>query len=216
MADKSIQMNVNEVLELEYLVEETSGNTIDVGTNESNAEINYLSKEYGVFNPNSTGTNVLTINGQKVEIEVVDIPDSVVSRTKDSNTTGDNGKQGLVVELKTDWPSIGFTISDNTSGFSRAYIYNYDDANAQLGTQIADKDISSKSAGDAVGFNDVNLTRGNLYALLVDAQGSSYTVGYTSASYPVSGSDLDIVYRWYGQEATSNYSAINDIGNTGL
>lgn len=50
MVDKTITMDVNEVLELDYLVEEISDNSIKFDQNPSNSNINYIS--------NSTRTNV--------------------------------------------------------------------------------------------------------------------------------------------------------------
>lgn len=77
MVDK-IQMNVNETLELEYLVEQISDGPIKVNEPTSgSSSINYISKNVGVFNPSETGIHKLTINGQTVEIDVTDIPDSV-------------------------------------------------------------------------------------------------------------------------------------------
>lgn len=78
---KNITMDIDEVLELDYLIEKISDNTIDVTNEPTNgaSSINYTSINRGIFNPSETGTYQLDINGQTIEIDVVDIPDSVVS-----------------------------------------------------------------------------------------------------------------------------------------
>jgi hypothetical protein len=78
---EKISMNVNETLELDYLVEQMTDDTIDITSEPNNVStsINYIKKHSGVFDPPDTGTYKLDINGQTVEIEVNDIPDSVVS-----------------------------------------------------------------------------------------------------------------------------------------
>lgn len=75
-------MNINEVLELDFVIEQVSDNTIDI-TGEpttGSSTINYIDKRAGIFNPSETGIHQLDINGQTVEIDVVDIPDGEVNR----------------------------------------------------------------------------------------------------------------------------------------
>jgi hypothetical protein len=79
---EKISMNVDETLELEYLVEQISGDTISI-TDEptsGSSSVDYIATEKGVFNPSETGIHKLDINGQTVEIDVIDIPDSVINR----------------------------------------------------------------------------------------------------------------------------------------
>jgi hypothetical protein len=78
MADKSISMHINDTLELDYLVEQISDDTIDI-TNEpddSSSPVDYIKKQIGVFNPSVAGTYNLDINGQTIEIDVFEIPES--------------------------------------------------------------------------------------------------------------------------------------------
>jgi hypothetical protein len=75
---EKISMTVDETLELDYLVEDISNDTINVKDEPSNfsTEIGYIRKEIGVFDPPGAGTYQLEINEQTIEIEVTDIPDS--------------------------------------------------------------------------------------------------------------------------------------------
>jgi hypothetical protein len=75
---EQITMNVDETLELDYLVEDISNDTINVKDEPSNfsTEIGYIRKEIGVFDPPGAGTYQLEINGQTIEIKVTNIPDS--------------------------------------------------------------------------------------------------------------------------------------------
>lgn len=69
-------MYVDETLELDYLIEEVSRDTITVNKDPNGSSINYISRETGIFDPQGTGTYEIDINGQVIEIEVTDIPDS--------------------------------------------------------------------------------------------------------------------------------------------
>lgn len=78
---EKIQMNVNEVLELEYLIEQISDGPIQVNEPTSgSSSINYISKNIGVFDPSETGIHELNINGQIIEVDVIEIPSSAVAR----------------------------------------------------------------------------------------------------------------------------------------
>jgi hypothetical protein len=82
MVDKSITMDVDETLELDYLIEEISRDKIKI-TNEPTADsssVSYISRETGVFNPSETGVHKLDIDGQVVEVQVIDIPDSALTQ----------------------------------------------------------------------------------------------------------------------------------------
>jgi hypothetical protein len=114
---EKISMNVNETLELDYLVEQVSDNTIDITSEPSSGtmSVDYINTRTGVLNPSTTGTYKLDINGQTIEIEVTHIPDSgadhqwnyvegsgtVVRDVKGSlnaNFTGINWQNGLGAE----------------------------------------------------------------------------------------------------------------------
>lgn len=73
MVDKSITMNANEVLELDYLVEEIDDDSVDYVQNPNNDSGSHISENTHVFNPSGSGTYQLDLNGQIIEIDVIDI-----------------------------------------------------------------------------------------------------------------------------------------------
>jgi hypothetical protein len=142
------------------------------------------------------------------------IPDSVVSRPDDDDSFSNMDEEGMEIELKSDWPSIGARISNNTIGATRAYLRESD------GTAITDIDISGLSSGDAFTFDDVNLSSGNRYWITLSAEGSSWTLGFRNGAdnYPYTSDDIDITARVLDGSSTQqgNAWAINDIGNVGF
>lgn len=73
MADKTLKINVNDIIELDYLVEEISSNAVTVNNDPSGSLPNkYISKDTYVFDPPESGTYELEINGNTVEIQVTD------------------------------------------------------------------------------------------------------------------------------------------------
>lgn len=86
MVDKSISMNLNEVLELDYLVEEFSGDSVSFNKNPSGDSSSYISRDSFVFDPDGTGTYELDINGQIVEIQVTEIPNSIIYPRSNDDT----------------------------------------------------------------------------------------------------------------------------------
>ena len=116
-----------------------------------------------------------------------DIPDSVVSRDPDDDIANRSDTFGIEVSTSIEWPDIGATISQNTVGATRAYIYQMSD-----GTLIEDTDISSLSAGESFTFGlSEPLTSGN-YSFAVDAEGASYDVGFFLGNFPYTSSDENI------------------------
>ena len=175
------------------------------------------------------GTDIsgATIDGTEVQEITMDgdvvwtaKPDSVVSRpTDDNTTTNETRRAGLVVETKTEWPSIGSRISANTSGATRAYLYRDDDPSDDTEiTLIADVDISGLNSGDAFTFDDVNLPSGNQYWITLDAEADIYDRGWgPQTSYPITTDDIDIVGRVLDGNRTNDVpTAVNDIGDVGL
>lgn len=152
-------------------------------------------------------------------LEVSAIPDSVVSRpTDDGSTSGEADKWALIVETKSEWPSLGARISQNTSGATRGYLHYYDDVNNQFGSLIQDVDISSLSSGDVFTFDNVNLQANDKFIISLDAEGGNYTAGYNTGSvnFPYTTADIDIIKRYDGRNDTFDTNAtqiVNDIGN---
>jgi hypothetical protein len=79
MVDQSISMNVNDTLELDYLVEEVSDSVVSFNKNPNGKSDTYVSRNSYIFDPNGTGTYEFELNGQIIEVEVTDIPDSGLS-----------------------------------------------------------------------------------------------------------------------------------------
>jgi hypothetical protein len=82
MVDQSFTMYVYETLELDYLIEDISRDTIKVRDEPTadSSSVSYISRETGVFNPSETGTHILEIDGQVIEVQVIDIPDSALTQ----------------------------------------------------------------------------------------------------------------------------------------
>ena len=146
--------------------------------------------------------------------EVGAIPDSVVSRPDDDSTTSFIVDAGIEIQVKSNWPSIGARVSNNSSGTTRAYLLDADD-----GSLIDDVDISELSSGDAFTFKDVGLQDGEKYFITLDAEGSSYTLGFAEdeENYPYTSDDVDITDRVEdGSVKSGQIWAINDVGNVGF
>lgn len=156
---------------------------------------------------------------RNVSTDVSAIPDSVVSRQNDDHTsTGNTTKRGLRFETSVEWPKIGGTISANTSGVTRAYIYRVSD-----GSLLGETDISGLSAGDSFTIEfDNPIESGDTYQFVADAEGSSYDQGYRDVediSFPVTSNDgnLSITDGAGGNTSTnSGISNIVTIGNVGF
>ena len=144
------------------------------------------------------------------------IPDTVASRPNDDDSTSPFGEDGLVLDLKTNWPSIGARISNNSSGDFIARLYKKDggsDDDINDWTQVMSIDISDKSSGDAFAFNDVNLQDGDTVAIVLD-EGDVHGFANDSDQYPYSSDDIDITARVLGGDIQiDNAIAIDDVGN---
>ena len=149
------------------------------------------------------------VDGEEIGV----IPDSVVSRPDDDDSTSRDRAEGLEIELKSDWPSIGAEISNETSGVTEAQLRETD------GGVIDTADISGLSAGDAFTFDDVGLQSGENYVISVDAEGSDYTMGRAADDdYPYTSADVDIVGAFDEDNGLVDtfVRAVNNIGNVGF
>lgn len=142
------------------------------------------------------------------------IPGSVVSRPNDGDSTSTVTRRGLIFESTDPFPDIGFRISANTSSPTRAYLTEFSSGNS-----VAEADISSLSGGDSFTMSDVDLSANTEYAIQVDAEGSTYIMGFRSISPPISSSDgvLTITdgISENNQRIDFGYNIV-DIGNIGL
>lgn len=80
-----ISMNVDEVLELDYRVEESSDSVVNFKKNPNGKSDYYISTDTYVFKPNDTGIYKFELNGQVFEVEVFDIPNTVLDDFEDQN-----------------------------------------------------------------------------------------------------------------------------------
>lgn len=145
----------------------------------------------------------------------VAIPDSVVSRDADDDSASENEYFGLRISTSVEWSAIGGTISQNTSGVTRARVIRVSDSQV-LGTT----DVSSLSAGDSftVDLSD-NLVSGEQYDFVLDAEGSNYTVGFFSGdNSPYTSSDGNLTIDTGVRETTESVTmnAIVTVGNVGF
>ena len=153
------------------------------------------------------------VDGAEIDVGPA-IPDSVVSRPDDDATFDADESDGLTVAFADEFGSFAFRISNNSSGFSRVRVYDYD-----AGSYVFNKDISAKSAGDTV-VVELEVSGNVDYGVEIDNDGSEWTVGFADdggIDYPYESEDVDIVSqsRNGGQRTgdSANVRAINDIGN---
>lgn len=114
-------MNLNDTLEIDYLVEQVSDNTIDITSEPTlgSSSIQYAEKRFGIFDPSETGTHKLDIDGQTIEIKV--IPNGAFSRWRFDNADTDTG---TVIDI---WGSNNATINGaktGVSGANKTYVTN--------------------------------------------------------------------------------------------
>ena len=140
------------------------------------------------------------------------IPDSVVSRPDDNDSfSADNRIEGVQIELKSDWPSIGCRISNNSDIDS--LVLRDNDQN-----RIETVDVSGLSAGDAVTFDDVDLQNGQNYQITTDEDNTGETFGFRDDGddFPYTSEDVDITDGINNSDLGSTVRVVNDIGNTGF
>lgn len=136
--------------------------------------------------------------------------DSVTVRPSDTGSATVSRSLGLVFTPSSDFDNVGFRISTQTAGVTRALLFDY--SQSQF---VIRKSISSLSAGDVETFNHP-FVAGRDYGIELDANGSNFTIGFSgSTSYPFNGTDIDIVARSDGgvQTTQDGPTGVNDIGN---
>jgi hypothetical protein len=134
---------------------------------------------------NITTTNVEVSNGSiKLLNEEIG-----TEATAEPNTTSfsSTDSYGIVINPNTNISGINLEISANTSGATRSRVVRDSDA-----TTLDTVDISALSAENRYD-HVVNLSSGTDYRVILDAEGSSMTVGQTeNASLPYTSNDIDI------------------------
>ena len=143
------------------------------------------------------------------------IPDTSVSRPEDDES-GSNNELGLEFTISQDWANIDFRVSANTplDGGVEEFVLE-DSSNNNIKT----KDVTSRSAGDVVTFEDVDLSAGTYYIYLQSSDGSDVDYGrYSSPDYPYTSSDgnMEITAGYSGGSTVSTFAySISEIGNLG-
>jgi hypothetical protein len=161
----------------------------------------------------STASEVIAPDGSTVFGNA--IPDSVASRPDDDSSGSVSADHGLAIEFAESFGEFGARISNNTTGVTTARVR---DSN---GNVIDSTDVSSLSSGDAFTLSG-DFQANTEYQVTVDADGSSFTVGFASGAdqYPYTSADVDIVGRVVGTNTQSgnkeNAHALNDVGDVGF
>ena len=147
---------------------------------------------------------------RNVSVGIDAIPDSVVSRPQDDQTTTQATKLGVRFEVANSYNAIDGRLSANISGQTTAYIHRVSDASL-----LGEEDISALSAGDAFRVS-ADLDPSEQYNFVIDAGGSDMDHGFIAdASFPFTSTDVDIVNGANGPDGTSD-SALNLIEIGGI
>jgi len=142
--------------------------------------------------------------------EIGVVPNSVVSRPADDDWASSSGPDGLRIETKSEWPSIGAKLSANTSNVTDAVLTRVSD-----GTEIDRIDVSNLGAGDTFTFDNVDLAANETFDMELENTSGDFANGYnTSVSFPYTTADVDIIGRAGG--GTALVASLNDVGNTGF
>jgi len=173
------------------------------------------------------GTDITgaTIDGQDVQEITIDgqtvftaQPQSVVTLANETDSRSRTGKSGVVIETKSLWPSIGATIGNITSGVTTAYLHFHTNNNT-IGSLIATTSLSGLSSGDSFAFQNVNIGANDEYAILVDAGGSSYSMGFGNQAFPQTSADVDVIGGEDPASSTTDTKSargIIQVGNVGI
>jgi len=151
----------------------------------------------------------ITVDGQTV-FTAINKPDTVISRPLDTGAGGPaSDKRGLQVRANSDFDVVGARISRNTSGVTRAYLFD-----VSAGGIIDETDLSGLSGGDTFKLS-ASMSAGQLYNILCDAEGSGYTIGFLGGSGGLidNNKDFDIEDGINNTTQSASYQVVNDIGN---
>lgn len=193
------------------VVSQSVANYTDLPIPASTREFYYVSNENDIVIP--TDANLEAWRSISDFAIVLNQPTGVVSRPADDNSTSVSRSLGLVINLSTDYSEMAARISANTSSQTRVRVYNYNTSSYEL-----TKDISGLVAGQTFILN-YTFSSGVDYGIELDANGSSWTVGFAtnSSNYPYLNPsfDVDIIARSSDgtQLSGANTVSINDIGD---
>jgi hypothetical protein len=144
---------------------------------------------------------------------------STASRPADDTTESGTNPTGIQIEPQKDIRGVRFTASGNTQGATRAQIKRHSD-----GSVVASQTGLNLTAGDTVEFPNTSLSSGVRYQVVVDAEGSSYDIGYeqfTFDDFPFTSTDVyitngidasgSIKERTYNIVSVSSLTSLNKI-----
>jgi len=131
------------------------------------------------------------------------IPESVVSRPDDNNSTSTTDYFEMQVTTTVEWPEFGFEISSNTQNATRIRVVRFSDST------VIGEITGSFNAGDTptVDLSD-NMTSGETYGLRLDAEGASYTAGFGDWSPPITSDDGNLTFEDSSTETSSSSKAL--------
>jgi len=133
------------------------------------------------------------------------IPDSVITRDADTSSVSSSEYEGEVLNPNSNISRLRAEVSANTTGISEMGIYRTD------GTQIA-VDTSVTSAGDVADFDNISLSSGTDYYILVYNAGSSYSFGFGPKNHPYTSTDGDLT----GTVSGSSLGSLSEGGNNNV
>jgi hypothetical protein len=133
---------------------------------------------------------------------------STADRPADDGSSSTNATRGIDFTPQTDLQGVSVTISANCQGITRIRLSTADSSPTEF-----DVVTGAFDAGDVVDL-EADLNSSTKYSVVVDAEGSSYTLGeYGSASPPYTSTDVNINEgRIYGSGTNgSTLWAITDV-----
>lgn len=138
--------------------------------------------------------NNVDVIGSGSSADVVKFGQATGTTGFDTNSRTTSVRSGWGITPSVDLYELSFSLSQNTSGVTTAYITD------ESGNVIT----TTAFSGDGATF-DVDLDAGTTYRVLVDADGSSYTQGYdgSDSSYPKSRQYFDIEYSYSDGQVTN-------------
>jgi hypothetical protein len=160
----------------------------------------------------STASEVLAPDGSRV---FPAIPDSVVSRPVDGNSSNDSAAVGIQVSTTQAWTDIQVKISEKTEPSSDETLV----VSEVGGSEIANKDISGSSSGDVITLSNIDLSADTNYIFEIKSSTSRKRGFVNSTNGPFDSSDgnLTIVSGYFrGSPISDFYHSIVTVGNINL
>ena len=150
--------------------------------------------------------------------ELLAIPDSVVSRTADNDTTSstDTTSYGMRFKSDVEWDKIGFELSENTEELNDETAELHDNDAGEL---IATKDVSGLSGGDTFVIDD-GIESDTDYSILLNPDEGRTLGHFDGDDTPYQSEDGDItIENSVSQDPTDDSgieAGIISIGNVGI